>query len=124
MPAYNFQARFAPLVESGAKTQTIRETDRGAKPGGAAYLYTGQRTPACRKLGEGTITAVTPIEITRHACGEPVVILNAREWIVHGDLEKFAVADGFGSVDEFMEFFQGHYGLPFRGFLHEWVIKP
>lgn len=35
MPALNFQPRFADLVESGQKTQTIRKTLRG-KDG---YLY-------------------------------------------------------------------------------------
>lgn len=49
MVAFNFMPQFAPLVASGTKTQTIRQTAR-AKPGDRLQLYTGQRTKACRKL--------------------------------------------------------------------------
>ena len=79
MPAYNFQARFAPLVESGQKRQTIRRTAKCAMPGATAYLYTGQRTEHCRKIGEGTITDVLRIEIGRHACSEPYADLIRRK---------------------------------------------
>lgn len=47
MVAYNFQARFAPLVESGRKTITIRTRGtarRHARPGDRVQLYTGHRT--------------------------------------------------------------------------------
>jgi hypothetical protein len=46
MPALDFQARFAPLVESGEKRQTIRK--RRKRPigvGQTLYLWTGQRLP-------------------------------------------------------------------------------
>ena len=46
MPALNFQKRFADLVESGEKCQTIRKCSkdgRDPKVGDTLYLYTGQR---------------------------------------------------------------------------------
>ena len=127
MPAYNFQARFAALVESGRKQQTIRQTAKGAKPGATAYLYTGQRTANCRKLGEGVITEVRQIEIGRNGCGEPYANVTGPDGVarhvVHKHLDALAEADGFSSRAEMIEWFEAQYGLPFRGYLHEWSIK-
>lgn len=53
MPGYNFQARFAPKVLGGTKATTIR--GRAATVGSTAYLFTGQRTSACARLGQGEI---------------------------------------------------------------------
>jgi hypothetical protein len=52
MVAYNFKAQFAPLVEAGIKRQTIRARGkrRHAAKGDRLQLYTGQRSPTCRKL--------------------------------------------------------------------------
>lgn len=125
MPAYNFQKQFAPLVESGQKRQTIRQTAKGATRGATAYLYTGQRTAHCRKLGEGTITDVLPIEIGRHACSEPYASITEydgkRTHLAHEQLDSLAKADGFSSGEEMAEWFAAQYGLPFTGYLHQWV---
>lgn len=124
MPAYNFNARFADLVETGTKCQTIRRTDRGAKRGATAYLYTGQRTKHCRNLGRGTITDVFKIEIGRNGCGEPyaeiIGYVGTRTHLVHGDLDSFAHADGFTDKEAMIEWFDRLYGLPFNGYLHLW----
>ena len=51
MVAYNFKPQFVPLIETGAKQQTIRSPrKRHTQPGEAMQLYTGMRTKACRKL--------------------------------------------------------------------------
>lgn len=125
MPAYNFKPQFAPLVESGQKRQTIRQTAKGAARGATAYLYTGQRTAQCRKLGEGTITDVLPIEIGRHACGEPYACITEwygiRRHLAHEQLDSLARADGFANGEEMVEWFAAQYGLPFSGYLHQWV---
>lgn len=125
MPACNFQSRFAPLVESGQKRQTIRQTAKGASRGATAYLYTGQRTANCRKLGEGTITDVLPIEIGRHACSEPYACITERDGkqthLAHEHLDSLARADGFANGEEMAEWFAAQYGLPFTGYLHQWV---
>ena len=123
MPAYNFKQQFAPAVESGQKRQTIRQTERGAHRGATAYLYTGQRTSSCRKLGEGTITDVLPIEIGRHACGEPYANITEsgeQVHVVHHDLNILAIADGFRNGEEMVEWFASQYGIPFTGYLHQW----
>lgn len=125
MPAYNFQSRFAPLVESGQKRQTIRQTAKGATRGATAYLYTGQRTANCRKLGEGTITDVLPIEIGRHACSEPYASITERDGkqthLAHEHMDSLARDDGFANGEEMAEWFAAQYGLPFIGYLHQWV---
>ncbi len=113
MPAYNFKQQFAPLVESGQKRQTIRQTAKG------------QRTAQCRKLGEGTITDVLPIEIGRHACSEPYASITERDGklthLAHEHLDSLARADGFANGEEMAEWFADQYGLPFTGYLHQWV---
>lgn len=124
MPAYNFHKQFAAAIESGEKCRTIRQSHKGARRGATAYLYTGQRTTSCRKLGEGTITDVLSIEIGRHACGEPYANIadgGKQTLIVHFELETFAIADGFQTAEEMVEWFAAQYGLPFHGFLHQWV---
>lgn len=127
MPAYNFQKRFAPLVEGGQKRQTIRQTAKGSTRGATAYLYTGQRTNHCRKLGEGTITDVLPIEIGRHACSEPYAVVTGydgkRTHLAHEYLDALARADGFSNGEEMAEWFAGQYKLPFTGYLHQWVLN-
>lgn len=124
MPAYNFKERFAPLVESGEKRQTIRQTAKGARPGMTAFLFTGQRTNRCRKIGEGRIIDVRPIEIGRHACSEPYASIlehdGKRTHLVHEGLDALGRADGFANGEEMAEWFEDQYGLPFTGFLHEW----
>ena len=127
MPAYNFQKRFAPLVESGQKRQTIRKTTKRATRGATAYLYTGQRTAHCRKLGEGTITDVLPIEIGRHACREPYAVITGYDGklahLAHEHLDALARADGFANGEEMAEWFASQYKLPFTGYLHQWRPK-
>jgi hypothetical protein len=125
MPTYNFKPQFAALVESGQKRQTIRRTAKGAAPGATAYLYTGQRTANCRKLGEGRICEVAPIEIGRHACTEPYAVITGRDGkpvhLAHEHLDSLARADGFSTGEEMASWFADQYGLPFRGYLHQWV---
>lgn len=127
MPAYNFQKQFAPLVESGQKPCTIRQTDKGAKVGDTAYLYTGQRTKQCRKLGEGTIVDVSPIKIWLTYLGFPIVEVkysNEQALLYVGyHADNFAKRDGFQSADEMVSWFDNQYGLPFNGFLHEWILN-
>ena len=64
MPALNYQAQFAPKVESGEKLQTIRaRRKRPFKRGDRLYHYTGMRTKSCRKLGESTCVIAMDIVI-------------------------------------------------------------
>jgi hypothetical protein len=122
MVAYNFQSRFAPLVETGEKLQTIRALGkrRHARPGELLQLYTGQRTRNCRLL-------LTPV------CSEVIAV--DMKWLI-GSITKefrvrlngialtpeqkqpFAIADGFNDWGEFRDFFSAR--LPFEGVLIKW----
>ncbi len=117
MPAFNFKPQFAPLVESGKKTQTIRRTKRG-NVGDTAYLKIGQRTKDCRALGEGILTEVKSIEIHDKkivADGVPIEGIGA--------LNDFAISDGFDNFFDMKNWFSNQYGLPFSGWLHVWELK-
>lgn len=126
MPAYNFQARFSPLVASGQKRCTIR--GRAAQPGQTAHLFTGMRTKACKRLGQGRITACTPIEIGNHN-GSAKCKLKGR-FITFKAFEALAKQDGFTGVAEMAAWFAITYGQKtramlewtpyFTGFLIEW----
>jgi len=123
MPAFNFQKQFAPAVEAGDKTQTIRamrKDGRRPEPGQTAYLYTGMRTSACRKLREGTIWAVNNIMI-----GHNGVLINYDEdgeYPINEEYElnMFARADGFESWESMRDWFDKTHGLPFEGNLIKW----
>lgn len=123
--AYSFAERFAPLVESGEKRHTIRKTDKGVNPGGTAYLYTETEY---MKLGEGRIVSVRPIEVRRHAGGEPHVAIfrddatMTSDYLAGEQLDVFAKADGFADGEEMVAWFEQKDGLPFYGFIHEWIL--
>ena len=117
MPVFNFQPHFADLVESGTKTQTIRKTCR-AKIGDTVYLYTGQRTRQCRKLGEGTVINVDPVIITPR----PVMRLTVCGLDVLS-MDSFAKMDGFKSAAQLFEWFAIQHGLPFEGWLIKWELR-
>ena len=124
MPAYNFQPRFADAVESGAKTQTIRKTRRGAKPGDTAYLYTGQRTKACRKIGEGRLISVFPISIDRiFGAKDPAIFNHTCRQLTQEEADFFAQLDGFEDAQALYKWFDENHGLPFTGYVHKWILK-
>lgn len=119
MVAFNFQPRFADLVESGQKTQTIRKTLR-AKVGDPVQLYTGQRTKQCRKLGEGRIVSIHEMIVARgirpgYGFALGGLILSKE------DMNLLARCDGFIDSAEMFDWFEKHHGLPFDGFLYKWV---
>lgn len=123
MPAYNFQKQFAPLVESGQKCQTIRKTNKGAKVGDTAYLYYGQRTKQCRKLGEGTITEIRSITILCTGLQQAIGAWVGNIWYEDRALNCLAQDDGFESGEAMVAWFADLYGLPFHGYLHKWTLN-
>jgi hypothetical protein len=115
MPSLNFKRQFAAAVESGAKTQTIRAMRKSPiLTGDKLHLFTGMRTAKCRKLAEATATMVREISIN-----ESGVKLDGTA-LAPASIEKLAKADGFGTVDEFRQFFRETHGFPFRGQLIQW----
>ncbi|MEW6490195.1 MAG: ASCH domain-containing protein [Thermodesulfobacteriota bacterium] len=118
MPALNFAARFAPLVESGQKRQTLRarrRDGRDPKAGQTLHLYAGMRTQGCRKLRQVLCKAVRPVRVSRG--GD---ILVAGELLALSAGEAFARADGFTDVAELVDWFDRVHGLPFEGCLIQW----
>ena len=129
MPAYNFKAQFAPAVEAGQKLCTIR--GRTAKVDSIAYLYTGMRTKACRKLGQGTIAHCAPIAIGYAQDGCPRVTFGKHKMNAT-ELAALATADGFESPRAFVDFFRDQYKFEshtedggknvFSGFMITWEL--
>lgn len=114
MVAYNFEERFAPLIESGQKTQTIRQKKR-ANVGDTLQFYTGQRTAKCRKIGEAICTAASYCAIRK----DGVTLGNTSKF--PSDLDEFARADGFQSFSEMLDWFHNRYGeREFVGCVTSW----
>lgn len=115
MVAFNFSPEFADDVASGKKRQTIRRTKR-AKPGDPVTLYTGQRTKACRKLGEGVCEVVDYVGIRP----DGITLGNTSKH--PRDIDDFARADGFANFKAMVAWFEKKYGSPyFQGFVHRWT---
>lgn len=128
MPGFNFQARFAPQVRSGAKTSTIR--GREVVVGSIAHLFTGQRTSKCERLGSHTITSCLPIELGVRN-GNPVVQLRGKR-LTQALVQELAVAEGFADSWEMIRWFQSTYkqSLPngegvtvYTGYLISWANR-
>lgn len=116
MPALNFQARFAALIESGQKRQTIRATrKRPIVRGDVLYLYTGQRSKHSRLLGVASCLSAEEISIEENSC-----------WLDHAlnseECQALATADGFESWAHMVDWFRETHGLPFAGQLIRWGI--
>jgi hypothetical protein len=130
MPAYNFQTRFAPLVMSGKKQNTIR--GREAKIGSLAYLFTGMRTKKCQRLGRGEIVSCTPISLGYRNNGIGRIKLRSRQINMH-DALQLAYADGFATLSEMIDWFAitymqneatGDGGFDvYHGFLITWKLE-
>ncbi len=128
MPAYNFKSQFAPAIEAGTKLCTIR--GRAAKVGATAYLYTGMRTKACRKLGQGTITRCEPIIIGRDVDAFPVVVIDDQK-LRMTEVWDLAEQDGFVDAEKFVDFFADSQAYKpmldggfqvFTGFMITWEL--
>jgi len=139
MPALNFQARFADLVERGEKRQTIRAWRRdGRDPyfGNFLYLFTGMRTPACRplRIRDGRGIHFAPVahrgsSVVYCRGAGPIRIDFYRERtriaVYHRPLDadaalEMARADGFADVEDMAAWFAKTHGLPFEGLLIRW----
>lgn len=123
MVAYSFKPRFEGLIRGGQKRQTIRaDRARHARPGEAVQLYVGMRTKACRKImPDPTCTWTAPIRLWIPNGFEPAEIVEAgRKKCVTPD---FAIADGFGGVEDFTRFWFGSHGPGlFQGMIVAWSL--
>lgn len=119
MVAYNFAPRFAELVASGAKTQTIRAPrKRHVCVGGPLQLRTGMGTKAARKLIDPD-----PICTSRDA-----VTIDPRGGVfIRGEgvlsLDYFALRDGFKDWPDMRDWWRETYGDDaFKGVLIRWEV--
>lgn len=119
MPALNFKRQFAALVESGQKRQTIRRRGKiKFAVGDRLYLYTGQRTSQCRKLGEAIVTAVREVVID-----DLGVAIEGRR-LTGAGVAFLAANDGFDTPAGFFEFFdEQRDGRAFLGRLIHWKLE-
>ena len=120
-----FQPRFAPLVEAGSKTSTIRPVPKRAiRAGDVLDLRTWTGKPyrsKQRKLREAFCTAVTPIELCfiRHRL--LVWLRGAKpKHLSRSAIETLARRDGFSDAAEMADWFENAHGLPFEGVLIKW----
>lgn len=124
MVAYNFQERFAPLIESGKKCQTIRRIGkrRHARCDEPIQLYTGMRTQACRKIIEPDPVCVMtePIKVFTRGLAFRVPRTEDLWRLLDVDLDDAAREDGFVGWDEMRSWFSSTHGLPFVGLLIRW----
>lgn len=99
MVAYGFKSFFAPQIEDGTKTHTIRgNRRRHAHPGEPVQLFTGMRTRHCRKIiADPICRSVLPIIIV--SCdlidiGIAYIEINGTP-LRRDEIEAFAACDGF-----------------------------
>ena len=114
MPALNFQKQFADKIESGEKRQTIRKGNR-IKAGDKLYLYTGQRTKQCRKIGEEVCKNVYKfgIDSDEEIYFDECVLIGIEK-------EQLAKDDGFDCAADMIDWFKNTHGLPFFGQVIMW----
>ena len=119
----NFQPRFAELVASGAKRQTIRLLrKRPIAFGDTLRLYTGLRRPGARLLAVGRVTSVQTIRLNWRKC-----LLDWKPQTKMLDTEfaqrtRIARLDGFSNWNEMIQWFERTHGLPFNGVLIRWKL--
>lgn len=115
-----FQDQFAPLVEDGTKTQTIRKAAR-CKPGDVLSLRKWSGKPYRSKqdiLQQATCTVVIPVEVGTGPHMDGIALTG----IECDDNERAVIAklDGFDSANEMLEWFKKVHSLPFTGEIIMW----
>lgn len=116
MVALNFMKQFAGDVENGKKRQTIREKTK-ARHGCRLQLYTGQRTKACRLLGD--VECVSVQKVTLMASG---LQQHGSTFCAGYQADEFAKRDGFLSYGDMWSFFKSRANEhgEFIGYLIKW----
>lgn len=113
-----FNRRFAPFVEDGSKTHTIRAGKRW-RPGMRCDCYVDPRQKTMRLLGRWPCVKVEPIRIT-----EQHTIIIYGQVLDFEECNALAWRDGFRdsgpakAFPDMMEFWTGR--LPFEGQIIHW----
>lgn len=104
MPALPFQPSLIDAVMRGTKPGTVRQVRQRhpIKPGDTLHLFTGMRTPKCKRHGEHTCVKVYPIAID---CIQKKIWLDGVE-LIPIIRHWFACTDIQGSEQDFFDFFE------------------
>jgi hypothetical protein len=113
-----FQPRFARLVETGKKRQTVRKAPkRMPRKGDTVSLREWTGAPyrsKQRELMRATLVNVHSVEI-----GDYELTIDD-QWMGAEKRERFARADGFDGWEDLQYWFEETHGLPFRGIALFW----
>lgn len=114
-----FQPRFADLVSSGVKTQTIRKAAR-CKVGDALSLrrWTGKPYRSKQEtIKNATCECVTRVIVEEHDLIFPDQPNSATS---NEDMNSFARMDGFRDFVELVGWVERTHGIPFHGEVIQW----
>lgn len=106
---YAWRTRIKP------KTTTIRAMRK--KPfqkGDALYLFSGQRTKNCQRLGKVTCRKTEEFVIKEELPGIFNIIINGANLSVEA-AQNVALEDGFTALGEMIKWFRKMHGFPFVG---------
>lgn len=126
MPSLNFQSQFAPGIlamlnkdyakRTGIKpkTTTIRAQRKvNIKKGDILYLFSGQRTKQCVRLGTAICKRLEGIWINEDREGFIIKVDGCR--LSYEEAHDIAEKDGFNSLQDMVRWFKMTHGLPFLG---------
>lgn len=129
MVAYNFQARFVPMIEKGRKRHTIRgHRKRHAQPGETVRLQYGSRFKPVL-LGFATCTGVHSIRLNFTTNRVSILHADLRgkgslDWFVlytRELVDAFAKSDGFADWQDMRAFWMEFHNVSeFEGNLIRW----
>jgi hypothetical protein len=127
-----FKRRFAPMVEDGSKTHTIRAKRKGKqwRPGMMCDCFVDSRQKTMRLLGRWMCTKVEDALIYERGDGSFGVIVGEHE-LDNAEKNTFAWRDGFrsngvdGAFEEMIAYWKEEHGngnnaLDFAGDLIHW----
>lgn len=121
-----FKRRFAPMVEDGSKTHTIRGKRKTApRVGEICHCYVDPRQKTMRLLGRWACVKVEEIAIIHNKAVGRVDVTIEDQWLSPDECNALAWRDGFrsrgfeGAFGEMMEFWRGR--LPFVGHVIHWA---
>ena len=127
MPSLNFQKQFMPGILAmldkdyarrtriKPKTTTIRaKRKRPFRKGDSLYLFAGQRTKYCQRLGKVTCRKTEEFAIEEESPCIYKIIINGT--ILSDEAaQEVAMEDGFTALIDMIKWFRKAHGLPFEG---------
>lgn len=127
-----FKRQFAPFVEEGSKTHTIRarrQDGTRAKVGETLHCYVDSRQKTMRLLGRFECVKVQSIHIvTDCSLNHPPLMVQIDDtWLTADEAEVFFHADGFrapdsSSIEQAAKYWKGRE-FPFDGDLNHWKFE-